>query len=74
MSRQEPKVTASGEASLDVAELIAAFHSHVASGERLDAIVRYLAAAPDWQEACRSIGGAFAESDPESGLKERKGP
>ena len=54
---------------MDAAELVAAFEAQLASarGDRRLAIARLLAAGPGWREARDSLGGAFAEGNPEEG-------
>jgi hypothetical protein len=60
---------------MDAAELVAAFEAQLASarGDRRLAIARLLAAGPGWREARDGLGGAFAESRPEEGLRDDKG-
>ena len=75
MSRPDSKFTAAEPVALDAAELVAAFEAQLASarGDRKLAIAALLAAAPGWREAREVLGGAFAESPPDSGLKDQKG-
>jgi len=74
MSRPDLKFSAAAEAAMDAAELLAALGAQTAAGaeDRREAITRLLAAAPDWREARNALGGAFAESVSEPGLKPRK--
>jgi hypothetical protein len=60
---------------MDAAEIVAAFEAQLASArcDRKVAIARLLAAGPGWREARDSLGGAFAEPQPEEGLKDDKG-
>ena len=76
MSRPDSKFAAAAPAALDAAELLAAFEAQLASakGDRRVAIAALLAAAPGWREARDLLGGAFAESGSESGLKDDKAP
>jgi len=71
LSRPEPKIIAASDASVEVAELLAAFEMQLASvrGKRSDAIARYLSAAQGWREAGQILGGAFAEDDRGSRVK-----
>lgn len=60
---------------MDAAELVAALEAQLASsrGDRKIAIARLLAADPGWKEARDLLGGAFAESHKQEGLRDDKG-
>lgn len=75
MSRPDSKFTAAEPASLDAAELVAAFAAQLANshGDRQLAIAALLAAAPGWREARDQLGGAFAKGAPPTGLRDEKG-
>jgi hypothetical protein len=74
VSRLDGKFTASEEAPLDAAEILAALEAQASSGrDRQEAIARYLAAAEDWKDASQLLGGAFAEAPNATALRIEKG-
>jgi hypothetical protein len=60
LSRLDRKITAAGDAPLELAELLAALESHADTG------------APGWRDASPVLGGAFAKARSEKGLSGRK--
>ena len=74
MSRLEGGFTASAEASLTVAELVALLDRQGAGteAERAQAIACYLAAGEGWREAVKRLGGAFATEAASGTLREGK--
>ena len=63
MARFDGKLTAAGESTIDAAELLAALgaQASISSGERTEAIIRYLSVSEGWRDAGDMLAGAFAD-------------
>ena len=62
MSRLDGKFTAAGDASLELAELLAGLEAQPGTDlqDWRDAIACYLAGGEGWRDASQRLGGAFA--------------
>jgi hypothetical protein len=74
LARHEGEFEAAAETSLEMGELLRALQSAESAGdrERQAAIACLLSASEGWRDACRRLGGAFAEGAKKSGLTDSK--
>ena len=74
MARHEGEFEAAAETSLEMGELLRALQSAESANdrERQAAIACLLSASEGWRDACRRLGGAFAEGAGKTELTDGK--